>query len=84
MGVPTSAILTEIFIEYKSYQNFKLISDYRLSQICRRHTTRTPQTQTTELNSIHQQVKLTIEKETRCRLNYLHLTITNLLTNTVN
>jgi hypothetical protein len=87
MGAPTSAILSEIFIQYLQHTKIirilnehHIIDYYRyVDDILIVYDTRSTgiDNTLTDFNSIHPQVHFTIEKETSNQLNFLDITISN-------
>jgi hypothetical protein len=85
MGAPTSAVLTEIFVQslehtviYKILEKHQLIDYYRCvddiliiynSEYTNIHDT------LQEFNTVHSKLKFTLETETRNKINYLDITI---------
>jgi hypothetical protein len=87
MGIPTSAILAEVFIQNLEHTKitiilkeqhmanyFQYVNDILI--VYNTHATNIDDT-LTDLNTIHLQIQFTIEKEMHNNLNYLDLTITN-------
>jgi hypothetical protein len=87
MGAPTSAILTETFIQNLEHNNLiKILNNHQIINYHRyvddilivynKNTTNINST-LDECNTIHPKIKFTIETENHNTLNYLDLTITN-------
>jgi nucleoside-specific outer membrane channel protein Tsx len=85
MGTPTSAILTETFMQYLEHtiivdilKKYQIIDYYRYVDdiliICNAETTNINNT-LDEFNLIHPKIKFTIEEEQDNKINYLDITI---------
>lgn len=85
MGVPTSAILAETYIQYPAQtvicnilNKYQIIDYYRQTdEILIIYNTQVTNINSTldEFNIIHPEIKFTMEKESHNKINYLDLTI---------
>jgi hypothetical protein len=89
MEAPTSAILAEIFIQYLEHTSIINIHKKKTASLintdmlticwsCTTKITTNIENTLADFKSIHPNIQFTIETETHNKLNYLHLTITNL------
>jgi hypothetical protein len=87
MGAPTSAILTEIFIQHLEHiKIINILKQYHIIDYCRyvddrlivyNEDIKNIENTLIDFHSVHPNIQFTIEKETHNSLNYLDLTITN-------
>jgi uncharacterized protein YaaW (UPF0174 family) len=86
MGAPTSATLSETFIQHLEHTIiYEILKKHQLIDYCRyvddiliiynEHHTNIDN-MSDEFNRIHPKIKFTIEKETQNKINYLDLNIT--------
>jgi hypothetical protein len=85
MGAPTSAILTEVFIQYLEHttiidilKKFQIVDYYRyVDDILIIYNTRITNIDNTlnEFNNVHPKIKFTMEKEINNKINFLDLSI---------
>jgi hypothetical protein len=85
MGAPTSAVITEIFIQHLEHTKIiEILKEHHFIDYYRyiddidynAHTTNIDNT-LADFNIMHPRIQFTIEKETDNKLNYLDITIVN-------